>query len=248
MDSLVTFWSSFIWLSQNTNPFADQFNQSQQCYVNITIQKQNKSRTEELSLSVKLQCCPRCHQDPSRLYYESAELKLFENIECEWPLFWTYLILDGIFINSPEQVVRHCASLMLRPEQSVKLQLLLICPSGSGVSGGPGGNPDQTERWSQAAARALQRPCRQGPPTTHTCSSVLAPAVSVWENFFCLYSQVEEETMNPHSVERIPMGKCPLAWGQSLYILGNLLSEVSSLFIFWGGEFWQHLTLWHWCS
>ena len=44
-------------------------------------------------------------QDPSRLYYESAELKLFENIECEWPLFWTYLILDGIFINSPEQVV-----------------------------------------------------------------------------------------------------------------------------------------------
>lgn len=35
--------------------------------------------------------------------------------------------------------------------------------------------------------------------------------------------------MNPHSVERIPMGKCPLMWGQSLYILGNLLSEVSSL-------------------
>lgn len=45
------------------------------------------------------------HQDPNRLYYESAELKLFENIECEWPLFWTYLILDGIFINSPEQVM-----------------------------------------------------------------------------------------------------------------------------------------------
>lgn len=46
-------------------------------------------------------------QDPNRLYYESAELKLFENIECEWPLFWTYLILDGIFINSPEQVSLH---------------------------------------------------------------------------------------------------------------------------------------------
>lgn len=45
-----------------------------------------------------------CLQDPNRLYYESAELKLFENIECEWPLFWTYLILDGIFINSQEQV------------------------------------------------------------------------------------------------------------------------------------------------
>lgn len=35
--------------------------------------------------------------------------------------------------------------------------------------------------------------------------------------------------MNPHSVERIPMGKCPLMWGQSLYILGSLLSEVSLL-------------------
>uniref|UniRef100_A0A4W5KGU8 Phosphorylase b kinase regulatory subunit n=1 Tax=Hucho hucho TaxID=62062 RepID=A0A4W5KGU8_9TELE len=43
-------------------------------------------------------------EDPNRLYYESAELKLFENIECEWPLFWTYLILDGVFTNSPEQV------------------------------------------------------------------------------------------------------------------------------------------------
>lgn len=50
-------------------------------------------------------------QDPNRLYYESAELKLFENIECEWPLFWTYLILDGIFSNSPEQVlsISRCA-------------------------------------------------------------------------------------------------------------------------------------------
>lgn len=53
-------------------------------------------------------------------------------------------------------------------------------------------------------------------------------------NCFCsvvcllrLRNEVEEEYVNPHSVERIPMGKCPLKWGQSLYILGNLLSEVS---------------------
>lgn len=44
---------------------------------------------------------------------------------------------------------------------------------------------------------------------------------------FCLFKQVEEEYMNPHTVERIPMGKLPLRWGQSLYILGNLLAEVS---------------------
>lgn len=39
--------------------------------------------------------------------------------------------------------------------------------------------------------------------------------------------KVEEEYMNPHSVERVPLGKCPLKWGQSLYILGNLLNEAS---------------------
>jgi hypothetical protein len=44
-------------------------------------------------------------QDPNRLYYEPAELKLFENIECEWPLFWTYFILDGVFSGNTEQVM-----------------------------------------------------------------------------------------------------------------------------------------------
>ncbi|XP_072126658.1 phosphorylase b kinase regulatory subunit alpha, skeletal muscle isoform isoform X3 [Mobula birostris] len=43
-------------------------------------------------------------EDPSRLYYENAELKLFENLECEWPLFWTYLILDALFNKNTEQV------------------------------------------------------------------------------------------------------------------------------------------------
>jgi len=43
--------------------------------------------------------------------------------------------------------------------------------------------------------------------------------------FFPLF-QVDEEYVNPHTVERIPLGKCPLKWGQSLYVLGNLLAEV----------------------
>ncbi|TNM93698.1 phosphorylase b kinase regulatory subunit alpha, skeletal muscle isoform isoform X2 [Takifugu rubripes] len=110
-------------------------------------------------------------EDPNRLYYESAELKLFENIECEWPLFWTYLILDGIFSNSPEQVQEYQEALEgILIKQKDGLRLL-------------------PELYSVPA------------------------------------DKVEEEYMNPHSVERIPMGKCPLMWGQSLYILGNLLSE-----------------------
>ncbi|NJR52081.1 MAG: glycosyl hydrolase family 15 [Leptolyngbyaceae cyanobacterium CSU_1_3] len=36
-------------------------------------------------------------EDNSRLHYEPWELKQFEHIECEWPLFFTYLALDGLF-------------------------------------------------------------------------------------------------------------------------------------------------------
>jgi phosphorylase kinase alpha/beta subunit len=36
-------------------------------------------------------------EDTSRLHYEPGELKQFEHIECEWPLFFTYLALDGLF-------------------------------------------------------------------------------------------------------------------------------------------------------
>uniref|UniRef100_H2YMZ5 Phosphorylase b kinase regulatory subunit n=1 Tax=Ciona savignyi TaxID=51511 RepID=H2YMZ5_CIOSA len=46
-------------------------------------------------------------EDSSRLHYELAELKVFENIECEWPLFWSYLFLDGIFNNNKQQVIEY---------------------------------------------------------------------------------------------------------------------------------------------
>ncbi|XP_065885747.1 phosphorylase b kinase regulatory subunit alpha, liver isoform-like [Dysidea avara] len=36
-------------------------------------------------------------EDSSRLYYEPAELKVFENIECEWPLFFCYFYIDATF-------------------------------------------------------------------------------------------------------------------------------------------------------
>ncbi|HEY9642057.1 MAG TPA: glycoside hydrolase family 15 protein [Coleofasciculaceae cyanobacterium] len=36
-------------------------------------------------------------EDVHRLHYEPWELKQFEHIECEWPLFFTYLMLDALF-------------------------------------------------------------------------------------------------------------------------------------------------------
>ncbi|XP_055249863.1 phosphorylase b kinase regulatory subunit alpha, skeletal muscle isoform isoform X4 [Moschus berezovskii] len=110
-------------------------------------------------------------EDPSRLYYEPAELKLFENIECEWPLFWTYFILDGVFSGNAEQV----------QEYREALEAVLIK--------GKNGVPLLPELYSV-------------PP-----------------------DKVDEEYQNPHTVDRVPMGKLPHMWGQSLYILGSLMAE-----------------------
>ncbi|XP_032963511.1 phosphorylase b kinase regulatory subunit alpha, skeletal muscle isoform isoform X3 [Rhinolophus ferrumequinum] len=110
-------------------------------------------------------------EDPNRLYYEPAELKLFENIECEWPLFWTYFILDGVFSGNAEQV----------QEYREALEEVLIK--------GKNGVPLLPELYSV-------------PP-----------------------DKVDEEYQNPHTVDRVPMGKLPHMWGQSLYILGSLMAE-----------------------
>ncbi|XP_053177770.1 phosphorylase b kinase regulatory subunit alpha, liver isoform isoform X2 [Scomber japonicus] len=66
--------------------------------------------------------CPK--EDPSRLHYDPAELKLFENIECEWPVFWTYLILDGIFSGDHVQVQEYREALegiLIRGKNGIKL-------------------------------------------------------------------------------------------------------------------------------
>ncbi|MDM7322368.1 MAG: glycoside hydrolase family 15 protein [Gammaproteobacteria bacterium] len=42
-------------------------------------------------------------EDPSRLHYEPHELKRFEHIESEWPLFFTYLLLNHLFLGRQEQ-------------------------------------------------------------------------------------------------------------------------------------------------
>jgi phosphorylase kinase alpha/beta subunit len=41
-------------------------------------------------------------EDTTRLHYEPEELLQFEHIECEWPLFFTYLYLDALFRRDAE--------------------------------------------------------------------------------------------------------------------------------------------------
>ncbi|CAL8246317.1 unnamed protein product [Lota lota] len=66
--------------------------------------------------------CPR--EEPSRLHYDPAELKLFENIECEWPVFWTYLVLDGLFSGDLVQVQEYAEALegiLIRGKNGIRL-------------------------------------------------------------------------------------------------------------------------------
>jgi phosphorylase kinase alpha/beta subunit len=50
-------------------------------------------------------------EDAKRLYYEPSELKVFENIECEWPLFFTYLLLDAHYRGDSDAAADYRARL-----------------------------------------------------------------------------------------------------------------------------------------
>ncbi|XP_075547297.1 putative phosphorylase b kinase regulatory subunit alpha [Dermacentor variabilis] len=63
-------------------------------------------------------------EDPSRLYYESWELQHFENIECEWPLFLCYLVIDACFRGERLEVEEYCDALeqvLLLTDDGLKL-------------------------------------------------------------------------------------------------------------------------------
>lgn len=46
-------------------------------------------------------------EDTTRLHYEPEELLKFEGIECEWPLFFTYLYLDALFSGDPVGIEKY---------------------------------------------------------------------------------------------------------------------------------------------
>ena len=109
-------------------------------------------------------------EDAERLHYEPEELKQFEYLEAEWPLFFTYLVLDGIFFNRPEQVETY------------------------------------QKRLARVAIDANGRK--------------LLP-----ELYYVPAELIEAEREKPGSQVRMPNDNIPLVWAQSLYLLGQLLSD-----------------------
>ncbi|XP_064193280.1 phosphorylase b kinase regulatory subunit beta isoform X1 [Anguilla rostrata] len=44
------------------------------------------------------------NEDKDRRYYKPAEMKLFDGIECEFPIFFIYMMIDGVFRGNSAQV------------------------------------------------------------------------------------------------------------------------------------------------
>ncbi len=109
-------------------------------------------------------------EDKHRLHYEPAELQQFEHIECEWPLFFTYLLLDALFRGDTAQI----------QEYQQRLEALVI--NRDGLS--------------------------------------LLP-----ELYYVSESDVAAEKLAPATQVRLPNENVPLVWAQSLYFLGQMLSE-----------------------
>ena len=74
-----------------------------------------------------------CLEDSSRLHYEATELKEFKNIESEWPLFFTYLLLDALMRKDSFHVEYYnritsynvCYTKLLRFQQHLALYMLV---------------------------------------------------------------------------------------------------------------------------
>ncbi|XP_071088484.1 probable phosphorylase b kinase regulatory subunit alpha isoform X8 [Haliotis cracherodii] len=63
-------------------------------------------------------------ENPNRLHYEPWELRVFENIECQWPIFFAFFILDGLFNNDKQRVEKYRQRLddvMMKTEDGVPI-------------------------------------------------------------------------------------------------------------------------------
>jgi phosphorylase kinase alpha/beta subunit len=136
-------------------------------------------------------------EDTSRLHYEPHELNIFEGIECEWPLFFTYLILDGLFRGDKEQIDKYSGLLSK-----------ILVDSEANRSEEPKSHL-RINTGSEFSNRFLPGPKIHCVPELY-----IVPKESL-----------DLEKNNPGSQARRPNENIPLVWAQSLFILGELIRE-----------------------
>ncbi|KAF9115820.1 hypothetical protein BGX27_006251 [Mortierella sp. AM989] len=152
-------------------------------------------------------------ENTSRLHYDAQELKIFEGIECEWPLFFTYFILDGLFSENPDQV----------EEYRSKLEPLII-DSATLVDFGQFISDSMSE---SDGGRSPKTPTSPGFATPASNSEGKLPEhiPLIPELYYVPHHLVEAEKQNNHSQARLANDNLPLVWANSLHTLGNLIHE-----------------------
>ena len=103
-------------------------------------------------------------------FFVTAVLRLFDNIECEWPLFYSYLAIINIFAGNMVQAEEFCHL----------LEDLTVAKDG---------------------------------------------AMLVPELYLVPEESISAESQAPGSSERVPGGRCPFMWAQSLLVISKLLLE-----------------------
>ncbi|MEQ1558124.1 MAG: glycoside hydrolase family 15 protein [Methyloglobulus sp.] len=86
-------------------------------------------------------------EDVYRLHYDPHELKQFKDIECEWPLFFTYLLLNSLFTGNTEAATQYrnkLESLLVEQHGQLLLPELYAVPKDSIVK--EKANPHSQER------------------------------------------------------------------------------------------------------
>jgi phosphorylase kinase alpha/beta subunit len=137
-------------------------------------------------------------EDTRRLHYEPHELNIFEGIECEWPLFFTYLILDGLFLGDKARADTY----------SCLLSNILV--------------DSEAHRLEESKSHLrLNIGCGEfsnrflpGPKIHYVPELYIVPRESL-----------DLEKNNPGSQIRVPNENIPLVWAQSLFILGELIRD-----------------------
>ncbi|XP_064466085.1 probable phosphorylase b kinase regulatory subunit alpha [Ornithodoros turicata] len=62
-------------------------------------------------------------EDSNRLYYEPWELQVFENIECEWPIFFCYMVIDACFRgdrNTVDEYMEMLDRIVIKTDEGLK--------------------------------------------------------------------------------------------------------------------------------
>ncbi|KAL5279164.1 PHKB family protein [Megaselia abdita] len=75
------------------------------------------------------------NEDKSRRYYNTGEIKDFEGMECEWPLFFIVMIIDGVFKNNSDQIEEYQMQLrkcMMCDENGDPVVATYFAPDGHG--------------------------------------------------------------------------------------------------------------------